>query len=391
MEEPETYLVALEALKKHATSLDLTAEIITEERYNTEEDDSHVLRIELSNGREKHPLFIRNDSVARELLNVPLDKIVFLGDYSAYLNRESEAIEAQIVGLGSALVGRAHFRRIPGMGDSDELSTEEESRLIPTLSLNDGNKQIMLGEVSDIGKLMLGERFSSRAAIRLDGFGQLRHDDALDVLEEFSGSLFFDFDVMYSVSLSLRRRPRRMARALQKPSTKEPVFPKSKYSTQALSLYQYGRSARGLPLLEFLAYYQAIEFFFPAFAQEEASSALRTELLNPRFNPSSDNDISRLIRLAAPAVRAGIGEKEQLRATLRSVTTLEGLREAIDRLETKEGNSLTDRTKKLKGVAALQVERDDLREQLADRIYTIRCRIVHAKQDGVLAAMKNCP
>ena len=352
---------------------------IQEDPYEGEE--SQMLRIDLPNGRAKQPLYVRDSARARELLRVPLDQIVFLGDYSAYLNRETKTIEAALSGLGPALPGRAHFRNIPGMKGSDEVSSDDGLRSIPTLELSDGSKQITLGEMSGLGRTLLGERYK-RAAIQLRGLGKLRHDEALGTLEELTGALFFDFDVMYGALMALRRRPRRIARALYSPSKKSPVFPKNKYSAQALSLYQYGRSARGLPLLEFLAYYQAIEFFFPAFAHAEVSVSLRTELLNPRFNPNSDADISRLIALSAPAVKAGIGEREQLRATLRAATTLEGLREAIARIETREVSPLTVKSKKLKGVTALQVDRDDLREQLADRVYTIRCRIVHAKQDG---------
>jgi hypothetical protein len=54
----------------------------------------------------------------------------------------------------------------------------------------------------------------------------------------------------------------------------------------------------------------------------------------------------------------------------------------VERVGTGDGNLLTKKGSKLKGVVPLQIEKDNLSDQLADRIYAIRCRIVHAKSDG---------
>jgi hypothetical protein len=52
-------------------------------------------------------------------------------------------------------------------------------------------------------------------------------------------------------------------------------LPRTTYDHEPMSLYWYARQARGVPLLEFLAYYQCIEFYFPTYAEAEAQKRVR--------------------------------------------------------------------------------------------------------------------
>jgi hypothetical protein len=173
-------------------------------------------------------------------------------------------------------------------------------------------------------------------------------------------------------------RPRRSA-----PSEHPPKFPRNQYAGQALELYQYGRFAAGLPLLEYLAYYQSLEYFFPFFAREQTVNSVRSQLLHPAFDAEDDGALGRLINLAAPAGRGGMAEREQLRATVRACISEAVLREFMES-DVSYTQHFCDKKQAVKGVGTIQLSQTqtDLRDQVADRIYAIRCRIVHAKQDG---------
>ena len=58
-----------------------------------------------------------------------------------------------------------------------------------------------------------------------------------------------------------------------------------------MSLYWYGTSARGMPLLQFLAFYQCIEFYFPTYIQAEARRQVRNALKDRTFRVERDADI----------------------------------------------------------------------------------------------------
>jgi len=175
--------------------------------------------------------------------------------------------------------------------------------------------------------------------------------------------------------LRRRRDPERPSHA--------PRFPRNRYATQARELYEYGRSAAGLPLLEYLAYYQSVEYFFPFFAREETVNSVRAQLLHPRFDAQDDAALNRLINLSAPAARGGMAERDQLRASVRAVIVEEDLRDFIASSDEYKDH-FCSKNQSVKSVGTIQLtgQQADLRDQVADRIYAIRCRIVHAKQDG---------
>jgi hypothetical protein len=148
-------------------------------------------------------------------------------------------------------------------------------------------------------------------------------------------------------------------------------------------LYKYGRASGGLPLLQYLAFYQSIEYFFPMFAGEEISKRLRAELVNPRFDPFNDESLSRIFSLATAATGIPLKERDQLRTTVRACVDAEALSEFIESSEVYTQH-FCDKKQAIKGVLPLQLKstQADLRDQVADRIYAIRCRIVHTKHDG---------
>ena len=134
-----------------------------------------------------------------------------------------------------------------------------------------------------------------------------------------------------------------------------------------------------MPLLQYLAYYQTIEFYFPSYAEAEARREIRMILKDPTFRPDRDADMGRL--LSSMRITPGFygDERTQLRATLNACLSAEELRSFLEADDARKKffsskvKGLTDHKITLNNPGA------DLRNDVADRIYDIRCKIVHTK------------
>lgn len=347
--------------------------------------EAYRAKIAFPAGRDTRTIYVRGDSDAKALLANDFESVTFLGDLAAYVNIATGEIEAAVQRDRST---RA-LRNLPGVEkietDDDEGDASDDLLSLGQrdpwkLSIKDGSSSavIEIGSASPLGSALL----PSRDTFRVRGVATSSHDETLRVLEELSLRLAFDLDVVFGTPLRLMRRRVIRRRATDENSGRTVSYPKNRYEREALQLYHYGRQSEGLPLLEFLAYYQSVEYFFPYFAREQTVNEMRATLLNPRFDPGDDREITRLINLAAPA-RVAQTEREQLRTTLRACLISSELEDFLqsdaDRLTV-----LTAKKQEIRGVHPLRIGtgHPDIREQIADRVYIIRCRIVHSKQDG---------
>ena len=136
-------------------------------------------------------------------------------------------------------------------------------------------------------------------SLALDGLAVRRHEVAVEKLESIANSFFFEVESVYRVPLTLRRAlPRRRAGgAPSRPRRPRPTltFPRSSYDPEAMALYWYARSAVGMPLLQFLAFYQAIEFYFGRYAEAELRKRLSDVAKDPAFDPHDPREVGRLI------------------------------------------------------------------------------------------------
>ncbi len=141
-----------------------------------------------------------------------------------------------------------------------------------------------------------------------------------------------------------------------------------------------------MPHLEFLSFYQVIEFYFPRYTQEASVKAIATIVKDPAFSPHRTEQIMRVVTALSSrrAPRAG-DERSQLRTTLLAcvdhdefIAFLSARSYLVDHLRLKNP--------KLSEINP-RVGTSDFLERLSDRIYEIRCRIVHSKDNTVDQAM----
>lgn len=205
-------------------------------------------------------------------------------------------------------------------------------------------------------------------------------EHAVELLSGLARDFLFDLDVVHNLGAGLLTQQKSKAEYTEvKPGISEARFPKISYSRQAHALYWYAMGATRFPLSQFLAYYQILEFYFSSFNRENVIQNMRRHMKNPSFAASNTAEINRLIDLTRDAHRGVRGERAQLVIALRACISESNLRQLLEQKFVKE--ELCAKKQKLKGVVALRLgDGDDIFEQVASRIYSIRCRIVHTKE-----------
>lgn len=333
---------------------------------------------------------------AQVLINQNFQNFRFVPDLEATLNSKLDIIEAIIEPISDSNVSTPIWR-LPGAeiieagkklvkgSESDMEAISEGTLDRPNkwkLFVSEGLKSI---EISPISNAFLFQRLPrpGTLTIKLTGYQVSDLEEATELLQSIANAFLFELDVVHGVSMGLRRyRPIKFRRRVA-PGEKDVAYPRNKYSNEALTLYQYGRSSRQLPLNQFLAYYQSLEYFFPIFARAETVTNVRTALLDPRLNPTKDEDVNRVISISLAEVKVSQRERDQLRATINGCTTESELKVFIESSKGFRDHFCSNKqsiSKELKII--MEDNQRSLTDQVADRIYRIRCRVVHTKQDG---------
>ncbi len=351
-------------------------------------DGDRYLRIGLPSGREKRLFTVRGNHDARVLLASPFERYRFVSGYDAFCSYEDSFIEAGVRAAGTGLTPPSFaFSRI--FGSRPRFGTQERWPRIRILREGDEEGEgeaIDLGPSSDVAAVLLGAPARRGVAVRISGRNFATNDQARRVLESYTDSLFFQVDAKLGVAIGLRReRRRRVGPRRRRPENElgRLEYPRYICDRDPMSLYWYGRGATGMPLLQFLAYYQVMEFYFPVYAQEEVRRRLRNIVKDPGFDAHRERDIGRLVEVVSSAGGRNVwgDERSQLRVTLRACVDVAALRELI---------SVEDYAahfeRKIEGLTKTTLRAsasdDELVTRTADRIYEIRCRIVHTKEGG---------
>jgi len=374
-------------LKRRAESAGLTAEAV-----DGWGDGEAWLRVEYPEGRGVRSVEYDEEN-AEALANVDLTSVRFLPESAGLIFTDSGVVESRIRVRQQYLL-----RRVPGFetltpeasdnADEDlEVAGLSAANRFPAawrIGVEKGKRRLELSPGSDVFRAVMGYsgRLDSLHTLKVLGPPLESSAETLEEIQKLADAFFFDMDVRYGVSIELFAAPHRPFRSATSRMKTPPIFPINKYQPQPVALYRYGRSAVNLPLLSFLAYYQVLEFFFPIFTQEEITRRAKQTLLSPRFDPNDEVSLLRLVNTIQPNVRAGIPEKEQLRSTLRRCVSTETLESFLASTETVQ-KYFFERPQAVPSLTPLRRGGGaDIRDQVADRIYDIRCRIVHTKSDG---------
>jgi len=245
---------------------------------------------------------------------------------------------------------------------------------------------ILIGEWRRRAGIIRRDRDPKLSVVRFEGFGVKDTSGARDLLEGVGASVLFELDLTHGLGAWFalaRERPTRRPADRPQISPRLPEFPRNKYEPEPLQLYMYARGAMAMPLLEFLAYYQAIEFFFPRYSESALRRRVEKLVKHPGFSAHNDRDIGVLVEILREARGRGFGsELDQLKETLRECIEPKELRDFIAADEERTQFFRDKRSPLTTATIPLQDGDTDLRDRVASRIYDLRCKIVHAKDPG---------
>ncbi len=247
-----------------------------DELFLESEDDASTLSINLPRGEDCVRLMVSNRTSCLALLNTPFERYRLLEDYRALWSPELRIIECALDETNAS-------------GFLVPVTVEQIQQMTETLTHLDFSQRVVLesdtgltisiGPASDtfdtlmwlnMGSVLLPrpstEALDKRSlTLQIEGIATTNHDAAVDFLQRIGDALFFQLDLSLGLPLTLMRDSN-MNSAQSTPGRLETASPlppiEFQYDRQPLSLYRYARTASAMPLLQFLAYYQVLEFYF---------------------------------------------------------------------------------------------------------------------------------
>lgn len=350
------------------------------------DDITNIVVVHMPCGRDDYRIPIGSAQGANRLLSLPFEKYCMLGEYVGICSYSEGSIEASVRSVGTVAPTSYLMRRILSSPRSSENEEETISPIILQQDTAVGTLSLQVGPPSEAFDIFQSVCPGWRAAftLKVNNAGIRTHDKALRLIERLAHSLFFQMDLNLGVSLSLQRerRRKRMPPAIRQGTRDNLAFPKREYDSQPMSLFWYAKSATSMPLLQFLAYYQVLEFYMPTYSNHEAIGRVRNILKDPRFNPDTDSQVSRILASLRTAGRGFGDERSQLESVIRRCVAPQDLRNFF----TGDGATRKYYESDYKNVTPLKIpiqnETSDLISETAQRLYEIRCRIVHTKDSS---------
>ncbi|MGW0703456.1 hypothetical protein ACWD0A_29950 [Streptomyces sp. NPDC002867] len=345
-------------------------------------DESALLQIDIASGRSSRAVLI-SENDAPTCLEMDFSKIRALGEYEAFeVLGENPSIEVAL----SANSGPTHrlVERIPGWVTADPANPR--AKIQGSVTITGTRDEDWSAEISPPSKRFSVLSNFGPVTLKLKGRQNSTYPEALAFLESAGNAILFELDLKYGLSFTFRRmRPVSAMRFGRRanPNASAPTLPKLQYAAEPLSLYRYARSAVGMPLLEFLAYYQVLEYYFSRYSQRDLLDKLRNELRDPNFRANDERHLSRILRITRQPGRGYGDERSQLKATVRYCVS----EDAISDFFSANPEVLGHFSAKRQVIAGLEPvdpkrKKGDLADSLCERIYEIRCRVVHTKEDG---------
>ena len=342
------------------------------------------LTVSLPSGRKKREVDLWDANDLEDFNNIEFEKYVIVGNYAAICCYDTNTIEAafSIIEENQRVTRFVRRRILKAFGvDVDKNGKFEITELLTKDQIH--KNKVSVTPISDELQILTKPPTSLNIGITIQTNKLSTHADAVKLLEKLSHSIFFAVEVKNGIAPTLLRKRQRRYNRKPLSEINGIEYPKFEYDNGPISLYWYARSAINMPLLQFLAYYQVIEFYFPVYFKAEINRKVRAILKDPSFAIERDSDVSR-ITSSISSKSGGYGtEKEQLKATLRECVENSDIQEFIEC----DKNRLEFFTSKQKGITQYPINMNnkntDLTSQVADRIYDIRCKVVHVKsEDG---------
>lgn len=357
-------------------------------KYSVDDDSRRGFNIHIPKGRDFSFLNIDEEYAAMISDSIPdFYNYKFVEGYEALWSSENGTLECEIeVPNGRLQLQRLlrHNFDLNGNGAFHVPTYKEGISIEISYPSNEFATFIFLRDPFFRPQRYLERIKENSLTIKISGLNISRHDQALDLVEKICSAICFQIDCKTEqpVMLSFERKARSLRRRRRPLEELELSSIQYTYDKEALSLYWYAQSALGMPLLSYLALYQVVEFYYPVYSEIAAQKKVRNILKNPTFNANNDKDLAKVMNIVKYNASSGAfgNELSQLKATILECIDIESLRAWLNAEQEREEHFRSKNARKLSEyVINSKVEDDALLEQVVQRFYNIRCRIVHTK------------
>lgn len=354
-----------------------------------ENEDRARLTIKIKRDRGSTELYLRSGTVAQQFNKDDFYKYRFISGYEAIWSSELGVVECQIDCHRDAGFWERILARHLGLKGVDILGIREYEIILR----DDEECKIEISPssetFSDFYNNQQARRIRHRkiypTTIKVSNISLKTHGDALKIVQELMSTVCFQLDEITGLPLQLIAEQKPISRyhnGYSDESTSIPSF-EYKYDVEALSLYWNARSLIGMPLGQYLAYYQTIEFYYTVYSNRDAQLRIKNLLKDPKFDVSKDKDLSKILNIVKFNGNSNAfgNELEQLKATLKHCVDIEEV-EGFFKEQEFDKDTFTNRQVKKLSSQAINIQFSDsdlLYSDIAKRIYEIRCRIVHTK------------
>jgi hypothetical protein len=225
--------------------------------------------------------------------------------------------------------------------------------------------------------------------ITIENFKRTSADGLNNDLRNILNSVLFDFEYSFNLAyepIELNSLNKRIPR-LKRPSLDVPNHPINftykKYIPELIQYYHLSEKVDYIPF-KYLCYFHIVEYFSDKSAYVVVAEQVKQLLLKPDFHLKTDNYIDRAINIFKKENEKHLTDKIKLTRVLQQFVNMTEFREYLDStklLDHFQKEQVFNCSKPLK-IPALDFASDGtFFQSLTNRVYAIRCSIVHSNPD----------
>lgn len=284
---------------------------------------------------------------------------------------------------------------LPALSDPDRYTPNnirtENNNLAPVHVFDEQSATcVELSWASPCGLLFgppgIGPRFRPRLSLKIEFGTALPDPNFTEAAMSIANAFMYELSVRNGVLLEpvAKSTYERTRSSISADRTDIVRFPRTQIGHEVAELFAFAEAARDNLPLAYLSFYQVLEYFFPFAVRRHTLTSVRKELLDPSFQ-STESDLLRIIEIAEAGAQAP--EREQI-----STLIAEAVRESklIGFFSELEDSKHFSKSGPISGVETINTKNPQmaLARQVSSRVYGIRNRIVHAKDDPKFADVR---
>lgn len=325
-------------------------------------------------------------------------------NYEAIWSKELKCIECEVGEFESVLPSRYTLRKLSNLYEACEQLTDERGNRIPKSILLYDNQvvRVTVGyssrEFAFLSRYKEGRHISINEiterfpiTLKIENINCTTESNARELLEKISNAVLYQID--YTANIPITLAPRRLSRKergnrIRKERKTNNSLPSInlnyEYDKVPMALYWLAKTNTNSPIFMYFALYQVLEYYFPIYSSVEIKTRARNLIKDPKFNINSDADMMRLLSIMSSNNVNSLGdEREQLDNVLHHVISGEEIIDFIKEKGHLEQYYSNNEYKKLSGQKLRLGDKTGIINDLAIRIYDIRCSIVHNKASEI--------